>query len=77
MAWGIVPPRASVVVLAPRVMALVQSEPEGGRARRRLVVVIPLIGNWLEMQPTGWRLDVLPVWVLTGVLSPPRLESWP
>jgi hypothetical protein len=53
-----------------------QSEPRGGRARRRLVVGIPLVGNWSEMQPTSWRLDVLSVWVLTGVLSPPRLESW-
>jgi hypothetical protein len=67
-----------------------QSEPGGGRVRRRLVVRggdlsceaetsrgVPLVGNWSEMLPTGWRLDVLPVSVLTGVLSPPRLESWP
>jgi hypothetical protein len=40
-------------------------------------VGIPLVGNWLEMQPTGRRLDVLPVWVLTRVLSLPRPESWP
>jgi hypothetical protein len=66
-------------------------EAETCRARRRLVVRggdfscdagtcrggIPLVGNWSEMLPTGRRLDVLPVWVLTGVLSPPRLESWP
>jgi hypothetical protein len=52
-------------------------EAETYRARRRLVVRIPLVGNWSEMQPTGRRLDVLPVWVLIGVLSPPRLESWP
>jgi hypothetical protein len=31
-------------------------------------VGIPLVGNWSEMQPTGQRLDVLPVWVLTAVL---------
>jgi hypothetical protein len=35
---------------------------------------IPLVGNWSEMLPTSRRLDVLPVWVLTGVLSPPRLN---
>jgi hypothetical protein len=38
---------------------------------------IPLMGNWLEMLPTSRKRDVLPVWVLTGVLSLPRLESWP
>jgi hypothetical protein len=71
-------------VLAPRVMAHVpvraggwSCEAETCRARRRLVVGIPFVGNWSEMQPTGRRLDVLPVWVLTRVLSPPRLESWP
>jgi hypothetical protein len=52
-------------------------EAETCRARRRLVGGIPLVGNWSEMLPTGRRLDVLPVWVLTGALSPPRLESWP
>jgi hypothetical protein len=51
------------------------SEAETSRARRRLVMWIPLVGNWSEMQPTGQRLDVLSVWVLTGVLSPPRPES--
>jgi hypothetical protein len=35
---------------------------------------IPLEGNWSEMLLTGRRLDALPVWVLTGVLSPPRLR---
>jgi hypothetical protein len=35
------------------------------RARQRLVLGIPLVGNWSEVQPTGRRLDVLPVWVLT------------
>jgi hypothetical protein len=38
---------------------------------------IPLVGNWSEMLPTGRNRDVLPVWVLTRVLSLPRLESWP
>jgi hypothetical protein len=52
-------------------------EAETRHARRRLVVGIPLVGNWSEMQPTSWRPDVLPVWVLTRVLSPPRLEFWP
>jgi hypothetical protein len=33
------------------------------------------MGNWSEMQPTGRRLDVLPVWVLTRVLTPPCRES--
>jgi hypothetical protein len=36
---------------------------------------VPFVGNWSEMLPTGRRLDALPVWVLTGVLSPPRLGS--
>jgi hypothetical protein len=49
------------------------------RARRRLLVGVPLVGNWSQMQPTSRRLDVLPVWVLTGVLTPPcpeRLFGW-
>jgi hypothetical protein len=50
---------------------------ETSRARQRLVVGNPLVGNLSEMQPTGRKLEVLPVWVLTGVLSPPHLESWP
>jgi hypothetical protein len=45
------------------------------RARQRLVVGVPLMGNWSEMQPTGQRLGVLPVWVLTRFFSPPCLES--
>jgi hypothetical protein len=56
----------------------------GARARRRLLVRggdlsegIPLVGNWSEMLPTSRKHDVLPVWVLTGVLGLPRLESWP
>jgi hypothetical protein len=46
-------------------------------ARQRLVAGIPLVGNWSEMQPTGQELDVLPVWVLTRVLSPPCPEYLP
>jgi hypothetical protein len=38
---------------------------------------IPLVGNWSEMLSTGRKRDVLPVWVLTRVLSLPRLESCP
>jgi hypothetical protein len=38
---------------------------------------VPLVGNWSEMLPTGREHDVLPVRVLTGVLNPPRPESWP
>jgi hypothetical protein len=55
-------------------------EAETCRARRRLVVRggdFPLVGNWSEMQPTGRRLDVLPVRVLTRVLSPPCPKSLP
>jgi hypothetical protein len=95
MAQGIVPPRVSVVVLAPRARAACHGprtsrsrgevvrgsgwscEAETSRARQRLLVGIPLVGIWSEMLPTGRRLDVLQVWVLTGVLSPLRLESWP
>jgi hypothetical protein len=114
MAWGIVPPRASVAMLTPRafvvrlvhvpvgVRLLVQGgdisceaetcrarrrlvvhdgdfscEVETYHARRRLVVGIPLVENWSEMQPIGQGLDVLPVWVLTRVLSPPCPESLP
>jgi hypothetical protein len=40
-------------------------------------VGIPIVGNWLEMQPTGRRLDILPVWVLTRALTPPCPESLP
>jgi hypothetical protein len=59
-------------------------EAETCRVRRRLVVRgedlsegIPLVGNWSEMLPTGRKCDILPVWVLTRVLSLPRLESLP
>jgi hypothetical protein len=34
------------------------------------------VENWSEMLPTSRERDVLPVMVLTGVLSP-RPESWP
>jgi hypothetical protein len=55
-----------------------QSRGGGARVRRRLVGGgVPLVGNWSEMPPTGRKHDVLLVWVLTGVPSPPCLESWP
>jgi hypothetical protein len=57
-------------------------ETETCRVRRRLVVRggdsserVPLAANWSEKLPTSREPDVLPVLVLTGVLSPPRLES--
>jgi hypothetical protein len=77
MAWGTVPPRTSVAVLTPCVWAHVSVGAETCRARRRLVVGVPLVGNWSEMQPTSRRLDVLPVWVLTRVFFPPCTESLP
>jgi hypothetical protein len=46
------------------------------RARRRLIEGVPLVGNWSEKLPTSREQDILPVMVLTGVLSPPHLESW-
>jgi hypothetical protein len=52
-------------------------ETETYRARRRLVGGGPSSGNWSEMLPTSREHDVLPVKVLTGALSPPRIESWP
>jgi hypothetical protein len=45
------------------------------RVRQRLVGGIPLVGNRSEMLPTGRKHVILPVWVLTEVLSPPRLGS--
>jgi hypothetical protein len=58
-------------------------EDETCRARRRLAVRggdlswgIPLVGNWSEIQPSGRNRDILPVWVLTGVLSLTHLGSW-
>jgi hypothetical protein len=88
MAWRIVPPRASVAVHTPCVWAHDLSceaeacrarggsscEVETSRARQRLVVGVPLVGNWSVMQPTGRRLHVFPVWVLTRVLSTPCPE---
>jgi hypothetical protein len=46
------------------------------RARWWLVGGGPPVGNWSEMLPSSREHDVLPVRVLTGVLSLPRLESW-
>jgi hypothetical protein len=90
VAWGIVPPRTSVVVLALRVWDHVpvgaglvmrggdlSCEAGTYRARWRLVVGVPLVGNRSEMQATDRRLDVLPLWVLTRVFPPPCPESLP
>jgi hypothetical protein len=89
MTWRFVPPHALVVMLTPCVWAHTPVGTglfvQGGdlsrdwtcRARRRLVVGVPLVGNWSEMQPTGQRLDVLPVRVLTRVFSPPFPVSLP
>jgi hypothetical protein len=59
-------------------------EAKTGRVRQRLVVRggdlsggDPSYGELVGMLPTGWKHVVLPVWVLTGVLSAPHLESWP
>jgi hypothetical protein len=52
-------------------------EAETCRARRRHVGGVPLVGNQGEMQPTSREHCVLPVRVLTRVLSPPHLESRP
>jgi hypothetical protein len=78
MARTIVPPRTSVVVLAPWARAACHG-PRTGRSRRRSCEAetrqgIPLVENWSEMLPIGRRLDVLPVWILAGVLSLPCLE---
>jgi hypothetical protein len=91
MTWRFVPPHASVAMLEPCVWAYtpvgtglvvwggdLSYEAETCRAGRRLLVQgrdFPLVGNWSEMQPTGQRLDVLPVWVLTRVPSPPCPKS--
>jgi hypothetical protein len=66
MTWRFVPPHASVERLVPCVWAhapvgaelLMRGgdllcEAETCRVRRRLVVGVPLVGNWSEMQPTG------------------------
>jgi hypothetical protein len=52
-------------------------EVETCHARRRLLGGVPLVRNWSEVLPTGREQDVLPMRVLTGVLDPPRPESWP
>jgi hypothetical protein len=66
-------------------------EAETGRVRRRLAVrgedlsceaktswrSFLLLGDLSEKLPTTRKQDILPVMVLTGVLSPPYLESWP
>jgi hypothetical protein len=90
MMWRFVPPYASVVVLMSYVWAhtlvgtglvvrgeVLSCEAETCRVRRRLVMGVPLVGNWSEMQPTGRRLDVLLVWILTRVPSHPCPESLP
>jgi hypothetical protein len=64
--------KAHAVRLGPRT-----SQDRTCRARRRLLVGVPLVGNWSEMQPTGQRLDVLPVWVLTRIFSPLCPKSLP
>jgi hypothetical protein len=46
----------------------------GGPSSGELVEDAP---NWSEMLPTSRERDILPVMVLTEVLSLPRLESWP
>jgi hypothetical protein len=38
---------------------------------------VPLVGNWSDMLPSSREHDVLPMMVLTGFLSLPRLECWP
>jgi hypothetical protein len=91
MTRGTGPPHVVVEVFAPWDHALVGSgnyscERGACRARRRLLVRggdlsegvgVPLVGNWSVMLRTGREQEVLPVMVLTGVLSPSRLESWP
>jgi hypothetical protein len=80
--------RRSESVHVPRSRHVVQlaswSEAETARANEQLVVQggdlsegIPLIRNLSKKLPTSREQDVLRVMVLTGVLSPPRLESWP
>jgi hypothetical protein len=78
---AIVPPRVVVEVLVPQPLiachGLRLSRSRGELVRGGdLSWGIPLVGNWSEMLPTGRKHDVLPVWVLTGVLNLPLLESW-
>jgi hypothetical protein len=80
MAWGIVPPSVMVEALVPQARAarhgLHLSWSRGELERGGdLSEGIPLMGNWSEMLPIGRNHDVLPVWVLTGVLNLPCLES--
>jgi hypothetical protein len=82
MARGIVPPRIVVEVLVPHPLRPSRSLGElvlGGdlSCEAETCRGVPLAGNWSETLPTGQKHDVLPVWDLIGVLSPPRLESWP
>jgi mono/diheme cytochrome c family protein len=87
MARGVIPPRVIAKVLAPQACAVCHGphQLELGEARARQILVVRgedlsegilLVGNWSEMQPTGQKRDVLPVWVLTRVLSLPHHESW-
>jgi hypothetical protein len=81
--WGIVPPRASVVVLVLCVWAHVPAGVgllvQGGDLSCEAETCCggPSSGDWSEMQPSSRRLNVLPVWVLTEVLFPPCPESLP
>jgi hypothetical protein len=59
-------------------------ETESARANEQLVMRgidlsegVPLVGNLSGKLPTSREQDVSPVMVLTVVLNPPRLESWP
>jgi hypothetical protein len=82
MARGIVPPRVMVEAFVPQARTACHG-PCLSRSRGELVRGgdllwrVHLVGKWLEMLPTRRKHDVLPVWVLTGVLNLPRLESWP
>jgi hypothetical protein len=71
--WGIVPPRASVWCSCHGLSLCIRAhEPVGADlvVQGRDLSRIPLVGIWSKMQPTSRRLDVLPVWVLTRVLTP-------
>jgi hypothetical protein len=87
MARGVVPPRVIAKVLAPQARVTCHG-PHTSRSRGELVrggellceaetcrARILVVGNWSEMLPTSRNCDVLPLWVLTGVLSLPRLGS--
>jgi hypothetical protein len=76
------PPRVVVEELTPQACAACRG-PHPSRSRGEIVrdgdlsEGVPLARNWSEMLPTGREHDVLLVRVLTGVLSPPRIESGP